>query len=148
LPCFCNVRFWHNDDFSFGISNREVSFFAVGALFYSDESTDLPGRKISGALHPDMTNNSISVYQKCPTARPRSPDHGRGGSLVDDQGFLWSSSSLNPAAQLTIESHSQPHSHSSPVVGALLGFLGWRRKRKQPLSHALISLAKWMGTLF
>ena len=90
--------------FPLEFSNREVSFFAVGALFYSDESTDLPGRKISGALHPDMTNNSISVYQKCPTARPRSPDHGRGGSLVDDQGFLWSSSSLNPAAQLTIES--------------------------------------------
>src|SRR4029078_8749519 len=70
---FYNVRFWHNDDFSFGSFYRALSFFAVGAFFYSDEPTDRPGRKISGVLHPDMTNNSISVYQKCPTPRPRSP---------------------------------------------------------------------------
>jgi hypothetical protein len=68
---------------------------------------------------------------------------------MDNQGFLWSSSSLNPAAQLTIAMVPLPS--ALPLFasgGALLGFLGWRRKRKQPLSHALIWLAKWMGTLF
>jgi hypothetical protein len=69
-----------------------------------------------------MTNNSISVYQKCPTARPRSPDHGRGGSgLVDNQGLLWSSSaSIRPRNSRLRRFYSQPHSHSSPAVAHCL----------------------------
>ena len=57
---------------------------------------------------------------------------GGDSSLVSNQGFLWSSSFLGPAAQLTLE--TTPIPAALPLFasgGALLGFLGWRRKRKQ-----------------
>jgi hypothetical protein len=57
---------------------------------------------------------------------------GGDSSLVSNQGFLWSSSFLGPAAELTLE--TTPIPAALPLFasgGALLGFLGWRRKRKQ-----------------
>ena len=57
---------------------------------------------------------------------------GGGTSLVSNQGFLWSSSTLDPAAQLTLE-FATPLPAALPLFASglgALGLLGWRRKRK------------------
>jgi hypothetical protein len=56
---------------------------------------------------------------------------GGGSSLVANQGFLWSSSFGNPAAQLTLE--TTPIPAALPLFATVCGgggLIAWRRRRK------------------
>lgn len=56
---------------------------------------------------------------------------GGGSSLVSNQGFLWSSSSRDPAAQLTLETTPLPA--ALPLYATVFGgggLVAWRRRRK------------------
>jgi hypothetical protein len=56
---------------------------------------------------------------------------GGGSSLVANQGFLWSSSFGNPAAQLTLE--TTPIPAALPLFATVFGgggLVAWRRRRK------------------
>ena len=58
---------------------------------------------------------------------------GGGSNLVANQGFLWISSTFNPAAELTLEVSAVPLPAALPLFATglgILGFAGWRRKRK------------------
>jgi hypothetical protein len=59
---------------------------------------------------------------------------GGGSNLVSNQGFLWSSSIRDPAAQLTLEVTQVPLPAALPLFAAILGggaLVAWRRRRKQ-----------------
>jgi hypothetical protein len=59
---------------------------------------------------------------------------GGGSNLTGNQGFLWISSSFNPAAQLTLEVSQTPLPAALPLFATVLGGGGlaaWRRRRKQ-----------------
>jgi hypothetical protein len=59
---------------------------------------------------------------------------GGGSSLVSNQGFLWSSSTRDPAAQLTLEVTPVPLPAALPLFATVLGggaLVAWRRRRKQ-----------------
>jgi hypothetical protein len=56
---------------------------------------------------------------------------GGGSSLVSNQGFLWSSSSANPAARLELE--TTPIPAALPLFATVFGgggLVAWRRRRK------------------